>query len=77
MIAILFLAIGILFSWMVSNAVSSGSIQGRGWGFGTRTYRRDQEPVCYWVTFSSYLVCAAWAAVFGILAALDRLARPR
>jgi hypothetical protein len=76
MVACLFLAIGGLFSWMVFKAVSTRSIQGRGWGFGTRTYRRDGEPIRYWVTFASYLVCAVWATAFGLLAAFRRLAGP-
>jgi hypothetical protein len=70
MISILFLPIGLLFFWMVCNAWFSREIKGRGWGFGVRTYQRDSEPIWYWVTFSSYLVCAVWATTFGILAAI-------
>ena len=73
MIPTFFLAIGALFSWMVFNAFSSQEIKGRGWGFSTRIYRRDSEPIMYWVTFSSYLVCAVWATVFGVLAVLKGL----
>jgi hypothetical protein len=71
MIATLFLAAGILFSWMVFKAYASGEITGRGWGFSTRTYCRDSDPVWYWVTFTCYVVCAVWATVFGIMAALS------
>lgn len=73
MIAILFLAIGILFFWMVFNAFLSQEIKARGWGFGVRTYHRISDPVWYWVTFLSYLVCAVWATAFGILAAFKML----
>ena len=69
MITILFLLIGLLFFWMVYQAYSSREIKARGWGFSTRIYTRDSEPVMYWVTFSSYLVCAVWATVFAVLAA--------
>ena len=73
MIPTFFLAIGALFSWMVFKAFSSQEIKGRGWGFSTRIYGRDSEPLMYWVTFSSYLVCAVWATVFGVLAVLKGL----
>jgi len=71
MIATLFLAIGILFFWMVFNAYSSQEIKGHGLGFNVRTYHRDSEPVWYWVAFVSYLVCAVWASVFGAMAAFN------
>jgi hypothetical protein len=77
MIATLFLGIGILMFWMVFNAFTSQEIKGRGWGFSVRTYQRDSEPIWYWVTFSSYLVCAVWATAFGILAALKMLANSK
>jgi hypothetical protein len=77
MIATIFLAIGILFFWMVFNAYSAQEIKGRGWGFSIRTYQRDSEPIWYWVTFSSYLVCAAWATAFGVLAILKMLAHAK
>lgn len=77
MIPTLFLAIGILFFWLVFRAFSSQEITGRGWGIGIRVYRRDSEPIRYWVTFSSYLVCAVWATAFGVLAALKTLATSR
>ena len=77
MIATLFLAIGILFFWMVFNAFSSQEIKGRGWGFSVRTYHRDSEPSWYWVTFSSYLVCAIWATAFGVLAAFKMLSNSK
>jgi len=73
MIPTLFLALGILFFWMVSRAYSTQEIKGRGWGFGVRTYGRNSEPISYWVTFVSYLVCAVWATAFGLLAALKML----
>jgi hypothetical protein len=70
MIPMVFLAIGALFAWMVFKGFSSQEIKGRGWGFNVRTYHREREPVMYWVTFLSYLVCAVWATAFGVLAAL-------
>lgn len=73
MIATLFLATGVLFFWMVFNAYSSQEIKGRGWGFSVRTYQRDSEPIWYWVTFVSYLVCAIWATLFGAIAAYKSL----
>jgi hypothetical protein len=75
MIPTFFLAIGAVFFWMVFSGFSSQEIKGRGWGFSVRIYRRDSEPIMYWVTFSSYLVCAIWATVFGVLAALKMLAK--
>lgn len=45
MIAFLFLAIGLLFFWMVFNAFASQEIRARGWGFSVRTYHRDSDPV--------------------------------
>lgn len=70
MIPTVFLAIGALFSWMVFKGISSQEVKGRGWGFSVRTYHRESEPIMYWVTFLSYLVCAVWATAFGVLAAL-------
>ena len=76
MIPTLFLAIGGLFFWLVFRAYGSQEIQGRGWGFSTRTDQRESQPLWYWVTFASYLVCAVWATAFGVLAAL-RLLNPK
>ena len=74
MVPTFFFALGMLFFWMVFKAFSSQEIKGRGWGFSTRTYSRESEPIMYWLTFISYLVCAVWSTVFGILAALKLLA---
>ena len=76
MLPTLFLVLGALFFWLVFRAYVSQEIQGRGWGFSTRTYQRESQPVWYWGTFASYLVCAAWATAFGVLAAL-RLLNPK
>jgi hypothetical protein len=76
MVAGLFLAIGIRFFRMVFRAHSPGVIKGCGWGFSTRTCRRDGEPIWYWTRFSSYRVCAIWATAFGLLAVLRTLAGP-
>lgn len=67
MIAILFLAIGLFFFWMVFKAISSQEILARGWGFSIRIYSRENEPVKYWVTFSCYIICAVWATAFAVL----------
>ena len=69
MIAILFMIIGISFSLIVFKAFSTRELKARGWGFSTRIYRRDNEPVMYWISFISYLVIAVWATVFAVLAA--------
>jgi len=58
MIATLLLVTGILFFWLVLKAFTSWEIKTRGWGLRTRIYRRDSEPVRYWVSLSSYLVIA-------------------
>jgi len=76
MISLLFLAIGLLFFWMLYSAISSQEIKGRGWGFSVRTYSREVEPVMFWVTFAGYLICALWSTAFGILAAIKALAKP-
>jgi hypothetical protein len=68
-IGVLFLIVGLAFSFMVLRAYTSKELRARGWGFSTRTYRREDEPIKYWVTFSSYLVIALWAIVFGVLLA--------
>ncbi|MBK6322516.1 hypothetical protein [Candidatus Aalborgicola defluviihabitans] len=67
MFAIIFLAFGVWFSWLVYQAISTREIVARGWGFNTRIYSRDNEPVWYWVTFTSYSICAVWATTFAIL----------
>jgi hypothetical protein len=67
------LAVGVLFFWMVGKAWSTREIRGRGWGFSSRMYSRDSEPVMYWVNFSSYLIIAVWTTVFAALAARKSL----
>lgn len=69
MIAILFMIIGIVFSLIVFKAFSTRELKARGWGFSTRIYHRDSEPIMYWISFISYLVIAIWAAVFAVLSA--------
>ena len=75
MTAALFLAFGIFFFWMLFKAFYSEEIKARGWGFSVRTYYRNSEPVWYWVTFTSYLVCAVWATAFGVMALLHMLSK--
>ena len=67
MFGLLFLGLGITFFWLVFKAYSSGEIMARGWGFGTRIYSRDGEPVRYWFTFCVYMVCAVWSTVFAVV----------
>jgi hypothetical protein len=66
-IGVLFLIVGIAFSFIVLKAYTSKELKARGWGFSIRTYRREDEPIKYWITFYSYLVIALWAMVFGVL----------
>lgn len=73
MIATLFLLLGILFSWMVYRALATGELEARGWGFSTRIYSRDEEPIKYWMTFSCYVTCAVLGIVVALLLALGRL----
>ena len=67
MFGLLFLGLGIVFFWLISKALSSGEILARGWGFSTRIYSRDDEPIRYWVTFWSYLICAVCSILGTIL----------
>jgi len=69
MIAVLFLIVGISFFSIVFKAYSSRELKARGWGFSTRIYRRESEPIMYWISFISYLVIAVWTTVFAVLAA--------
>ena len=71
MIATLLLVTGILFFWLVLKAFTSGEIEARGWGFSTRIYHRDSEPVMYWISLLSYLVIAVWTTAFAVMAALS------
>jgi hypothetical protein len=73
MFATFFLVIGVLFFWLIFKGLSEQEIMGRGWGSNVRIYRRDNEPIRYWVTFGSYLVCAVSSTVFGILMVLKML----
>jgi len=73
MIATLFLLLGLLFSWMVYRALAEGELEARGWGFSTRIYSRDEEPIKYWVTFSCYAFCAVAGLIAALLLALGRL----
>lgn len=74
MIPTFFLSFGVIFFWMVFHAFISREIKGRGWGINIRIYRRDSEPIMYWVTFFACLVCAVWSTEFGVLAAFKMLA---
>ncbi|HNX31570.1 MAG TPA: hypothetical protein PKM35_08190 [Holophaga sp.] len=65
--AIIFLAMSVLFAWFVYQAVITREILARGWGFRTRIYNRDDQPVYYWTTFACYLICAAWALIISVL----------
>ncbi len=67
MFAIIFLVLGIVFSWLIYQAISEREILARGWGFSTRTYSRDDQPIWYWVTLTCYSFCAIVATVVAIL----------
>lgn len=73
MFAIFFLAIGALFSWFIYQAISTRDILAKGWGWNTRTYNRDDQPVSFWVTFFSHLICAAVAFFMAFAIILKRL----
>jgi energy-coupling factor transporter transmembrane protein EcfT len=73
MFAIIFLLLGILFSWFVYQAITTREILARGWGFSIRTYSQDDEPVWYWFTFTCYSICAAVALVLAVLLACKSL----
>ena len=66
MFGLLFLALGILFTWLLLKGYSSGEIMGRGWGISTRMYRREDQPIWYLITFWSYLFCAVSSIVCAI-----------
>jgi hypothetical protein len=51
------------------HAYSSRELKARSWGFSTRIYKRDNEPIMYWMSFMSFLMAAVFATVFGVLAA--------
>lgn len=65
MISIVFLFIAAIFVVLLYRAIRTGEILARGWGFETRVYSRDGEPIRYWVTFVSYAMCALVAIVTG------------
>lgn len=67
MFAVTFLILGILFSWLLYQAISTREILARGWGFSMRSYSRDDEPVWYWVTFISYSICVIVSIVVAVL----------
>lgn len=67
MFGFIFLVLAIWFSWLIYQAITKREIFARGWGFNTRIYSRDNQPVWYWVTFTSYAICAVCAIAFAIL----------
>ncbi len=67
MFAFIILIFGILFSWLLYQAISTREIMARGWGFSMRSYSRDDEPVWYWVTFISYSICVIASIAVAVL----------
>lgn len=67
MFSIIFLVMCLVFSWLIYQAVTTREILARGWGFSTRTYSRDSDPIWYWITFVCYSVCAVASAAVAIL----------
>ncbi len=65
MLSIIFFFIAVPFVVLLYPAIRTGEILARGWGFETRVYSRDGEPIRYWVTFVSYAICALIAIVTG------------
>jgi hypothetical protein len=64
MFAFIFFIISLVFIRLLYSAVKTREILGRDWGFGSRLYSRDDEPIRYWVLFFAYSVCALWLLVF-------------
>jgi ribose/xylose/arabinose/galactoside ABC-type transport system permease subunit len=67
MLSIIFFFIAVPFVVLLYRAIRTGEILARGWGFETRVYSRDGEPIRYWVTFVSYAICALVAALAAVL----------
>ena len=67
MFGLLFLTVGILFFWLIAKDFPARQILARGWGISTRIYSRDDEPIRYWVTFWSYLICPVCSIVCAVL----------
>ncbi len=67
MISIVFLFIAAIFVVLLYRAIRTGEILARGWGFETRVYSRDGEPIRFWVTFVSYAICALVSALAAVL----------
>ena len=74
MFAIIFFALGAVFSHLLFKAYSTGEIMARGWGIQVRIYRRDEEAIMFWFTFGLYLVLVAICAVVGVLLAFKGIA---
>jgi len=62
---LILIGFGLFFFYMLFNAFLSREIKARGWGFSTRIYQRDGEPIMYWVNFIIYLTMAVCTTVIG------------
>lgn len=74
MSAVIFLAMGAVFIWLLAKGRSTGEIMARGWGASVRIYRRDSDTVMYWITFWMYLILALLCTIVGIVMAFKTMA---
>ena len=70
MIATVFLALAVVFIWLLYKGYSTQEIMARGWGSQVRIYQRSSEPIMYWITFWTYLVIVVICVVVGTLVTL-------
>mgnify|MGYP000933223266 FL=1 len=73
MIAIIFFALGAVFTWLLFKGYSTQEIMARGWGTQVRIYRRDAEPIMYWFTFRLYPILVTVCTAVGLLAAFKSI----
>ena len=57
---------------MLYKATTTGRILARGWGFNTRTYDRNEQPIWFWFTFGTYSIAAAMATAAAVMLALGK-----
>lgn len=62
MLAPFFLAMGVYFLYLLAMGWSNQEIKAR-WGWTFRMFHRDREPIWFWLTFVSYVLCVVTSAV--------------
>jgi len=65
---IIFLIFCLVFAFLFYEAVTTGNVRGRGWGFSVRWYDREDSPVSYWTLTVSYAVIVVWTLLFALKA---------